>query len=280
MLRQRIVWGSLLFFVILLNLFVLPALYFYSLGLIFLSLASWEWAGLIQLPHRYYRFLYAASIVVSFIALHFFSKTTIILASLGVGVVWWVIVVAWLAVCLYKQRLYPDVKYKVTFQVISGYLTLLPAWLALYTLYEQSPWEVLCLLVLVSMSDIGGYFVGKALGRYRLVPLISPGKTIEGFVGGVVATVIVAVLGFIGLSQASQAAPITIVNLGIIPWMGFAVVLACLGVVGDLFESLHKRLSGVKDSGWLLPGHGGILDRIDSIAAAAPLFGLLVKLLN
>ena len=145
---------------------------------------------------------------------------------------------------------------------ICGALVIVPAWLALDILYLQRPELLLFALLIVWVADMGAYFVGKGFGRVKLAPQISPGKTWEGVFGGVSAVMVLAVMG-------SQAFEIEIAV--IVP---FCLAVAMISIVGDLTVSMFKRHSGVKDSGNLFPGHGGVLDRIDSVTAAAPLFAL------
>ena len=148
---------------------------------------------------------------------------------------------------------------------ICGVLVLVPAWLALDFLYLQSPALMLFALLIVWVADIGAYFVGKGFGRVKLAPQISPGKTWEGALGGLCAVMVLAAIG-------AQVFEIDIAVL-----LPFCLAVAMISIVGDLTESMFKRNAGVKDSGTLFPGHGGVLDRIDSVTAAAPLFALALR---
>lgn len=157
----------------------------------------------------------------------------------------------------------------------AGLAMLLPAFLALVHLHALTPrgpaW-VLLLLALVWAADIGAYFVGRGMGRHKLAPYVSPGKTREGAVGGVLATALAAALaGHFGLGLD---------GLALAGLVALALPVATASIVGDLAESLFKRTAGVKDAGTLFPGHGGVLDRLDSLLAAAPLFVLALALLN
>jgi phosphatidate cytidylyltransferase len=140
------------------------------------------------------------------------------------------------------------------------------AWMSLVAVHRITPdgaLAALFLLALTSVADSGAYFVGRAIGRHKLAPGISPGKTVEGVAGGLAAVVLVLAL------------PVVLFRQPALPVAGFlmlCVVVTLVSVTGDLFESLVKRRHGVKDSGTLLPGHGGVLDRIDSLTAAAPVF--------
>ncbi|MCU0971818.1 MAG: phosphatidate cytidylyltransferase [Gammaproteobacteria bacterium] len=148
------------------------------------------------------------------------------------------------------------------------------AWVALVRLHgsgDRGPELVLGLLVVIWAADTGAYFAGRALGHRRLAPMVSPGKTLEGLVGGLLAAAVVGIgLHRLGLTAPAPAAAA----------VALSVVTAALSVAGDLFESHAKRAAGVKDSGRLLPGHGGVLDRIDSVLAGAPVFLLGILLVQ
>ena len=143
-------------------------------------------------------------------------------------------------------------------------MVLVPAGLALASLAAR---DVLAVLVLVWIADTAAYFSGRRWGRRKLAPSISPGKTWAGAAGGVFGAAAYAMIGGMYLSGAGW--PL---------YVALAVVLAALGIVGDLFESAVKRQAGVKDSGALLPGHGGVLDRIDSATAVLPVAALFLSL--
>jgi phosphatidate cytidylyltransferase len=150
--------------------------------------------------------------------------------------------------------------------VVAGWVVLVPASLALATL---EPRRLLAVLALVWVADSAAYFVGRAWGRHKLAPSISPGKTWEGALGGVAGALVWAIICRSVFEDAAWPA-----------YLAAAALLAAASIVGDLFESAAKRRAGVKDSGTLLPGHGGILDRIDSATAVLPLAALLLGLLK
>jgi phosphatidate cytidylyltransferase len=189
---------------------------------------------------------------------------------LGAGVAFWL-----LAVPLWLLRKWPI--RKPWSGLLAGWFVLVPAGLALVQLHQRGgPWLLLAAMAPVWVADIAAYFVGRAIGRHKLAPGISPGKSWEGAIGGVLGVVI---YGFVLAYAAPQ---LGLLSSGALLALGvFAVslvLLAAVSIIGDLFESLAKRQAGVKDSGRLLPGHGGLLDRIDSLTSTLPLVGLAIAL--
>lgn len=150
---------------------------------------------------------------------------------------------------------------------LDGYMVLLPALLGLLVLVDRdasSPLLILIFMLIIWFADTGAYLVGRKWGRHKLAPEISPGKTMEGLAGGLAGAMLVAAvagIAFLDLAAGRLAA-----------WLLLAALIALMSVAGDLFESLYKRRAGLKDSGNILPGHGGVMDRIDSLCAALPLY--------
>lgn len=176
-----------------------------------------------------------------------------LVASVACG--WWLL--AYFALWAYPCRL------PTSFVMISGTITLLPAWFLLVHLHgsdRQGPLVVLVLIAIIWAADIGAYFFGRKFGRIKLAIKISPAKTWEGVIGGLILAAVVALFASIALNISSAA------------FVSIALAAAIASVVGDLTISMLKRYAGLKDSGWLLPGHGGVLDRIDSVSAAVPFF--------
>ena len=212
-----------------------------------------EWARLCRLSPPL-AWLYSAIAGLAVIAL-FAAGNRAAVDTFAVASVFWIIAVPlWLARGVSSQAR--------AALVASGFLVIVPSALALAWL---PPREVLAVLVLVWIADTAAYFCGRAWGRRKLAPAISPGKTWEGAVGGVVGALAYAIILAAFTARLAWA-----------PVLAAAALLAVISIVGDLFESAAKRQAGVKDSGALLPGHGGILDRIDSATAALPLAALLL----
>lgn len=163
---------------------------------------------------------------------------------------------------------------------VAGWLVVWPTWFALVVLRETSPWILLAIAALVWVADIAAYFAGKGFGRHKLAPKVSPGKTWEGVAGGMAG---VALYGLV-LAWASQRWELPITPIfdpyGGFPAIAVMLLLAGLSVVGDLFESWSKRGAGLKDSSKLLPGHGGLLDRIDALTSTLPLAALAIFVLH
>ena len=253
MLKQRVVTAIVALSVLAVVMFVMPVIIArIAIALLMLG-AAWEWSGFIFSKENKGRYVYllfiAILMAVIFVELPNAGLVDIILKiSLG----WWFTALAWMF--FFPTPIAQPVAW------ICGALVIVPAWLALDILYLQRPELLLFALLIVWVADMGAYFVGKGFGRVKLAPRISPGKTWEGVFGGVSAVMVLAAMG-------SQAFEIEIVV--IVP---FCLAVAMISIVGDLTVSMFKRHSGMKDSGNLFPGHGGVLDRIDSVTAAAPLF--------
>jgi phosphatidate cytidylyltransferase len=212
-----------------------------------IAAAAFEWARLCRLPAWPYAAAMAAAYAGGFLTGQAFAFFALAAAFWIVAVPLWL----WHGVRSDHSILL----------AAAGFLLLVPAALALVTL---APGMILLVLALVWIADSAAYFVGIRLGRRKLAPSISPGKTWEGALGGVAGALVYAIIcGFL------------IEGIPWVPYLAAAVLLAVISIVGDLFESAAKRRAGVKDSGSLLPGHGGILDRIDSATAVLPLAALM-----
>jgi phosphatidate cytidylyltransferase len=266
-LKQRVLTASVLASLIIWGLFSLSTPMIASILAFVVLLGGWEWARLIGMTSTVARAAYVAAVLaVLWLAQRLVvdnpSALTFILAA---AALWWL--AGTVMVLRYRGESGLSSFDRVTGLVI-GLLVLTPTWLALVYLHGSSsygPALVLFIFMLIWGADVGAYFAGRKFGKRKLAPNVSPGKTVEGVFGGMAMSAVVAAVGMMLFKMPLASA------FWFIP-LCFVVVI--FSVIGDLFESLFKRRVGVKDSGQLLPGHGGILDRIDSLTTAAPIFVL------
>lgn len=263
MLKQRILTALVLLPLAILGFFWLDGVAFALFIGTVVSLGAWEWARLAGLEGQPARVGYAVSIAACLVVLALIPALGALV--LLAGLLWWLAAVALVLT-------YPDsARYwgGRAGRLAIGALVLVPAWQALQWLkqWPDGNWLILGVMVLVWAADIGAYFFGRALGRRKLAPAVSPGKSWEGFFGGM--GVSLALVVAVGLYRGWPAPELL---MGVI----CAALVVAFSVVGDLAESMFKRRAGIKDSSQLLPGHGGVLDRIDSLTAAVPVFALLL----
>jgi phosphatidate cytidylyltransferase len=225
---------------------------------------AWEWSALVPLQALTARIAYLAGTATATAIAWYFARFEVFVDGvLWVAMAWWLFVLFWVS----RPALGREVTTLHTVaKAFLGLGVLVSTWLALIVLHsrpDQGPHWVLYVLVLVWVADSGAFFVGKAVGHNKLAPAVSPGKTWEGVFGALLVSALCAFAyaKFLGLQGAGFSSFILV-----------CVVTVMFSIVGDLLESLLKRQHGVKDSGTLIPGHGGILDRIDSLLAAAPVF--------
>ena len=269
MLATRILTAVVLIPAVLAALFLLPPLAWGCVTLAVIALGSMEWGRLVGLSSLA-RNLFLAAIMVIGVALlnapsaqfaHGWPQP-IVIAVCGLASIFWILVAPpWVV------RRWPTQRAAV--MAVVGLVVLLGAWMALVQMQARSPWLVLAAMAIVWIADTAAYFAGRAFGKRKLAPAVSPGKSWEGVYGAWVAVAIYAWV--LSRFAADAGFRFDVTPLAIAMWMLFAVALAFVSVVGDLFESLMKRQAGVKDSGALLPGHGGVLDRTDALLAAMPI---------
>ena len=258
MLKQRVLTAIVALSVLTVVMFVVPAIVTRAVITLLMLGAAWEWSEFIFSKENKRRFVYVSFIAILIAAIFLnLPDAGLVDIVLKISLGWWLAALAW--IFFFPTPIAKPVAW------ICGALVIVPAWLALDLLYLQRPELLLFVLLIVWVADIGAYFVGKGFGRVKLAPKISPGKTWEGVLGGLAAVTLLAAVG-------SRTFEIDIAVL-----VPFCVAIAMISVVGDLTESMFKRDAGVKDSGTLFPGHGGILDRIDSVTSAAPLFALALS---
>ncbi|WP_223543472.1 phosphatidate cytidylyltransferase [Pseudomonas sp. GL-B-12] len=265
MLKQRIITALILLPIALCGFFLLEGSGFaLFIGLV-VTLGAWEWARLAGFAGQVFRVGYAAAVALALFLMHILPG----LAPwvLGASVLWW-------AVATYLVLTYPRSSEhwsNAATKLVIGLLILLPAWQGLVEIKKHETGNgnllILAVMVLVWGADIGAYFSGRAFGKRKLAPQVSPGKSWEGVYGGLALSLVITTI--VALVRDWTVAELLKGLIG-------AALIVFVSVVGDLTESMFKRQSGIKDSSNLLPGHGGVLDRIDSLTAAIPVFAVLL----
>lgn len=274
MLKHRIITASILAPLFIWGLLALPDNYLSLLFAIVIGAGAWEWSRLMGITSLGKRIVYVITVLL-----------VLSVTAWNLGDRSWTINTLVITSLFWCWALYQIIRYErsaehrqtskaVWINAIIGIVLLVPTWLGLMTLltgYEQGRLVVLFLFVLIWSADIGAYFSGRQWGKRKLAPNVSPGKSWEGVIGGII------------LASLMSIAMAVYLNDGIVTIISFlllSIFTASISVAGDLFESIQKRQAGVKDSGNLLPGHGGILDRIDSLTIAAPVFTLGLLLMD
>jgi phosphatidate cytidylyltransferase len=272
--KQRLITALILAPLMVGGIFFLPIEQFaYFIGFI-VTVAAWEWANLSGYSSPLVRIVYAGIVAATTFATAYFMARHTELASLilSIGAFWW------LVACLLVIQ-YPD---KVALwqakpvRAVLGLLVLIPMWVGFMTLksQEHSSLIIVYVMLIIWGADTGAYFAGKTWGNKKLAPNVSPGKSWAGFWGGLATTGLIAVVFSLCVDQWLR--PITQTDFSLLAVMTF--ITAIISVMGDLLESMMKRHRGIKDSSQLLPGHGGVLDRIDSMASAVPVFAFFMLL--
>lgn len=269
MLKTRIITALILAPLALWGILALSHEAFRGVLAVIVLMAAWEWARLVGWQRPLPRLGYMALLLGLVLLLELQLRQAHELR--------WVLVAAlfWWGLSLAMVVRYPDGsnvwRSSAVARALAGIVVIVPMWLGLGLLHSVSgPAYVLVLMLLVWGADTGAYFAGRKFGRHKLAPRVSPGKSWEGVAGAMVVTLLV------GAIAAWLLQPLR----GTAPFMVLALLTVAISIIGDLQESMFKRMVDLKDSGGLLPGHGGVLDRIDSLTAAAPLFALGVAWLN
>ena len=272
MLKTRIITALVLFGAFLSALFYLPPLGWLLFATLVAAVAAWEWGALMALAGAS-RVVLGAGLALICLGLALLDPAALGLAPGFAEAGWrlgrWFYIPAaafWLlaAPCWLRRR-WPLPKSALGLAV--GLLLILPTWLALVQLRQAGALALIAIMAVVWLADIAAYFCGRALGRHKLAPSISPGKTWEGAVGGALAVIVY------GFALAPRLPSVLAENFPLL--LLVLIVLTAISVSGDLFESLLKRQAGLKDSSNILPGHGGVLDRIDSLTSTLPLVALV-----
>lgn len=271
MLKQRVITGVIMAAAFLSAVVFLSQPTLAILFAVVVGLGAWEWSRLAGWSSRLARSLYIVVLLLAMGALYVYCglmerpDQEQVQPFLGLACLWWSIALLWLKSYPASGAIWGN----VAMRSLMGLLILAPAWLAAVFLLSlpRGGLLVVAMILIVATADIGAYFTGKSFGRHKLAPQVSPAKTWEGFWGGLVSCLLLAVLVW-SLLPSSYA------HVSLVAVIVVFLMTALTSVVGDLVVSMVKRESGVKDSGSLLPGHGGVLDRLDSICGAAPVFAL------
>lgn len=268
MLKERVLTASVLALVFLGVLFFLPQSVFAVFISIVYLIGAWEWANLSGITNRAKRIVYVLGIcLLAFMVFYmtqWVQQVDALRVVLVVSAAWWALSLLWIQSFPSSTVIWGG----TLVRLLMGVLVIVPAWLASIYLRSapQGAWLVLAVVLLVATADIGAYFTGRAFGKRKLAPEVSPGKSWEGVWGGAVMVLCLSLLANIFLG---------------VNWLALMLIViptALISVVGDLLESMVKRHRGIKDSSQILPGHGGILDRIDGLTAAVPIFVLTLMI--
>lgn len=284
MLKERLLSAVIMIAVVLCALFWLPPLFFTVALAAIVVIGMWEWAQFAGFKRPIARAL-VAFITIGLLIFPIFAATDAIKAGrfltdetiplLFAACIWW-------GIALILVLTYPNSaaiwSKSVSAKFVFGFLTLIPFLIATLALrfyhYNSSPYQgtllLLYVFLLVWAADSGAYFFGRAFGKHKLAPKVSPGKSWEGAIGGLFTA---GVIAFLFLQFAPQN--VFGKSLALTPFILLSVATVAISILGDLTESMFKRQAGIKDSSNLIPGHGGVLDRIDSLTAAVPFFATI-----
>jgi phosphatidate cytidylyltransferase len=275
-LRTRVITAVVVLVLVLgMLFFARPALWAAFVLTIALA-ACWEWSRMSALAPRVQSAYVVASVAVgAFLWLTYLGYVPANFAAAAItgfivaAILWIFVAPVWLA-----KKLRPS----ASVCAAAGWVVIWPTWLAFVMLRDVSPWLLLAIAALVWIADIAAYFVGRRFGRRKLAPAVSPSKTWEGVIGGLAGVALYGILlAWLANTRETPLTPIFASGLGI-PAIVFMLLLAGVSVVGDLFESWMKRGVGLKDSSNLLPGHGGVLDRIDALTSTLPIAALALSI--
>lgn len=272
MLKQRIITAIVMLVVLTLLLFSANEVIWMLAVVVMTALAAWEWAGLVPtLPRDRHQYAAITAVLAALCCWPAWGVGLLQVAKAGGGftALWSIMLIGAVAFWCLISPLWFRVRWVVTARsegALLGWLLLLPSAFSLGLLRTNDPWLLIAMMAVIWIADIAAYFSGRAFGKHKLAPNISPGKTLEGALGAIIAVTLYGI-GLWQFNTTLQTMSLPVLLLGLL-------LITLLSIAGDLFESLMKRQRGVKDSSQLLPGHGGILDRIDSLTATLPVFGL------
>lgn len=233
-------------------------------------IAGWEWSRLSGVSNSLMRAVYAVLVSAASYGIYLYLQTRddLFVLLMAISVIWWLVLIYRMSV----RDPEPASDQLSSIKLVAGLVTLIPPLLAIIHIHslDQGAYWLLYVLSIVWIADTGAYFSGKRFGKVKLVPKLSPGKTREGMYGAILATSLYSL-------AAATFFELDFIRMLLLLIISFFATL--YSIAGDLFISLLKRERGVKDSGTILPGHGGVLDRIDSITSSAPFFALLLGLM-
>lgn len=278
MLKQRLITAFILIPLVVWGVISLPT---DTLSLVFavvLAAGAWEWTALMGLSSLPSRVSYILLVILMLVLAAWTVMNSVMLyIVMAIALTWWIGALIWIQ--RYSQRVarpdevsadkpLRDVSQRKWSFGLAGMLVFIPPWIALVVMHDEGaagPYWLLFILVLIWGADSGAYFAGRRWGKRKLAPHVSPGKTWEGVYGACSVTLLLAIIGSPILEISRQ---------GVLGFILLCLAATLFSIVGDLLESMLKRQAGVKDSGHVLPGHGGVLDRIDSLVAGMPVFAL------
>ncbi|MFC0180069.1 phosphatidate cytidylyltransferase [Thorsellia kenyensis] len=273
MFKQRLISSLILIPIAILSLFYFKEIWFTAMLAMIGGLAVWEWSRMMKLDDPRLRIflggLFTASVILIAVVLNPTQKALVNHMILSISVGWWIAAIG-LVLTYPKSSMVWEHGYLL--KVLFIFFILLPFIVAMVELRDKSPWWVLYVLVLVWTSDTGAYLVGKKWGKHKMAPKVSPGKTWQGFAGAIVLSSLLPISVSVLYPQFIEIKPIIFVLI--------SLITVIVSVFGDLAESMFKRNGGIKDSSNLIPGHGGVLDRIDSLTAAVPIFFVLFQYIH
>lgn len=264
MLKQRIMTALVLLPIVILAILYLPNPVFAIVWAVALNLAAWEWSALARLNSLVSRVIWLLVINLVLISLWLNINSnavtdTVMFFAAG----FWALVMVSLLFDITRRMAGLSAATYHFVSLVTGVFIIVPAWLALVLLHQVQVSSVLLVFCLVWSADTGAYFAGRRFGKRKLAPSISPGKSWEGVAGGLLFS-LVLVFAWSVIANMQQAEQLVFIII--------AMAAVMVSIYGDLLESVFKRVSGIKDSGQILPGHGGAMDRLDSITAAGPIF--------
>lgn len=262
MLKQRIITAVILIPLVVAAIFLFETKWFAMLFAVFVGIGAWEWATLCKL-NKLYCYSYSLITVLILAIIYWVDENILYNGIMACGVIYWLMAIV--LVVMYQTQAINFTKSTPILLAI-GLLLLIPMWASL-TVLKSFPANgaalLMFLMLLIWGADTAAYFIGKKWGKRRLASRVSPGKTWEGSSAGIVAGIVITLAYVIVSNQ--------LLSFGL-AFIGLSIMTVFISIIGDLMESMVKREANIKDSGSILPGHGGVMDRLDSLTAAGPVF--------